>query len=292
LGRFIAAAGFPPGVINIVTGAGKTGALLAEHMDIRKISFTGSTAAGRKVQQAAAASNLKVVTLELGGKSPSVIFDDADVEKTVETVVMSALINMGQVCTANSRLYVQEGIAPVLLEHLKGHYAGWKQKQGDPSDINTLIGTVADEAQRKHVTGLIELGLKDGGKVVVGGDADGAFVHPTLFTDVKDDATLNVREVFGPVTVFHTFKTEDEAVARANDSDFGLYASVFTQDIDRAIRVSKKLEAGMVGINAASPTLHYDVPFGGWKQSGYGKEMGKDWVASWTHVKSIYIKTS
>lgn len=246
-GKFVMAAGFPPGVINIVSGAGKTGALLASHMQIRKISFTGSTAAGRKVQQAAAASNLKVVTLELGGKSPSIVFDDADIAKSAETVVMSSLINMGQVCTvsrtvvryicyvrscscscykANTRIYVQDTIAPVFLEHLKQHFAGWTAKQGDPSDPNTLIGTVADAAQVKHVTGLIESGTAEGGKIAIGGKGQGAFILPTIFTDVQDDATINVNEVFGPVMVYHTFRTEEEVLKRANASDYALYASV------------------------------------------------------------------
>ncbi|KAF9517204.1 hypothetical protein BS47DRAFT_1375719 [Hydnum rufescens UP504] len=267
LAKVIAAAGFPPGVINIISGAGPTGGYLSAHPLIRKISFTGSTATGRKVQQAAADSNLKVVTLELGGKSPTIVFADADFKNAVETVVLSSLVNVGQVCTANTRVY------------------------GDPTNINTVIGTVADALQVKSVTGLIEIG-KTEGKLAIGGDADGAYVHPTIFTDVADNSQINTKEVFGPVMVFHTFKDEAEVIKRANDTEYGLYASVFTKDIDRAIRVAKQLEAGMVGINTASPTLHYDVPFGGWKQSGYGREMGRTWVESWTQVKTLYIKTA
>jgi len=291
LAKVVAAAGFPPGVINIISGAGPTGGYLSAHPVIRKISFTGSTATGRKVQQAAADSNLKVVTLELGGKSPTIVFADADFKNAVETVVLSSLVNVGQVCTANTRVYVEESLAPLFLEHLKGNFAGWTQLQGDPTNINTVIGTVADALQVKSVTNLIEIG-KTEGKLAIGGNADGAYVHPTIFTDVADNSQINTKEVFGPVMVFHTFKDEAEVIKRANDTEYALYASVFTKDIDRALRVAKQLEAGMVGINTASPTLHYDVPFGGWKQSGYGREMGRTWVESWTQVKTLYIKTA
>ncbi|KAI0058870.1 aldehyde dehydrogenase [Artomyces pyxidatus] len=206
LARLTKEAGFPPGVVNVVNGAGKTGGYLSEHMEIRKLSFTGSTATGRRVQTAAAASNLKVVTLELGGKSPTI----------------------------------------------------------------NLLGTVADAIQLKQVKSFIDIGKKDG-TLVAGGESDGSYVRPTLFANIADDSKLNVDEVFGPVLVFHTFKDEAEAIRRANDTEYGLYASVFTKDIDRAIRVAKQLESGQIGINTASPTLYYDVPFGGWKTSGYGK---------------------
>ncbi|KAI0057620.1 putative betaine-aldehyde dehydrogenase [Artomyces pyxidatus] len=291
LARLTKEAGFPPGVVNVVNGAGMTGSYLSEHMEIRKLSFTGSTATGRRVQTAAAASNLKVVTLELGGKSPTIVFADADLKNAVDAVVLSNLVNMGQTCTANARVYVEESLAPTFLEHLKAHYVGWAQKQGDPIKAENLLGTVADALQLKQVKSFIDIGKKDG-TLVAGGESDGSYVRPTLFANLADDSKLNVDEVFGPVLVFHTFKDEAEAIRRANDSEYGLYASVFTKDIDRAIRVAKQLESGQVGINTASPTLHYDVPFGGWKTSGYGKEMGHAWVESWTQTKTLLIKVA
>ncbi|KAI0039319.1 aldehyde dehydrogenase [Auriscalpium vulgare] len=297
LARLTKEAGFPPGVVNVLSGDGAIGGHIAGHMDIRKVSFTGSTSTGRRVQAAAANSNLKVVTLELGGKAPTIVFADANLKNAVDAVVMSNLVLSGQTCVVStSRVYVQESLAPTFLEHLKGSYAGWTQLQGDPTDLKNVLGTVADVSQAERIQEFLDIGKKDG-KVAAGGDRDGAFVHPTIFTDVGDDSKLNREEVFGPVLVFHTFKDEEEAIRRANDTEYALYASVFTKDIDRAIRVAKRLESGQVGINTASPTLHVDMPFGGWKQSGYGKgasiaseelreadslaEMGRHWVENW-----------
>ncbi|KAF8333464.1 aldehyde dehydrogenase [Cantharellus anzutake] len=289
--KCIVEAGFPPGVINILQGTGQSGQYIAEHMKIRKLAFTGSTATGRRVQAAAALSNLKVVTLELGGKSPSIIFADADLKSAVETVALSSLVNLGQVCTSNTRIYVEESVADQFLEGLKQAFAVWTSLQGDPNDNNTLISTLADSIQTMNVNSLIDV-AKTEGKLVVGGEGKGAFVQPTIFKDVADDAKINTTEVFGPVLVYHTFKTEEEVLKRANDTEYGLFSSVFTSNLDRAIRFSRKLESGMVGINSASPLLHFDVPFGGWKQSGYGKEMGPHWVESWTQTKTVYIKTN
>ncbi len=181
---------------------------------------------------------------------------------------------------SNTRIYVEESIAEAFLEGLKQAFAGWTSLQGDPGDAKTVIGTLADAQQTKNVTSLFEIAKKEG-KLVIGGDGQGAYIKPAIFTDVADNAKINTTEVFGPVMVYHTFKTEEEVLKRANDTEYGLYSSIFTSNLDRALQFSRKLESGMVGINTASPSLHFDVPFGGWKQSGYGNEMGRHWVESW-----------
>ncbi|CEQ41134.1 SPOSA6832_02827 [Sporobolomyces salmonicolor] len=295
LGTFVIAgltleAGFPPGVVQVVTGLGATGALLAEHPEIRKISFTGSTSTGRKVAEAAARSNLKAVALELGGKSPTIIFEDADLDIAVPASSFSVAYNSGQLCMANSRIYVHESIAAEFMTRFKEAFGAFKQ--GDPLNKETQMGPQADEIQGRIVRNYLTSGKQDG-KVEMGGEpveGKGQFIQPTVFSSVPEEARINKEEIFGPVVVVHTFKDEAEAIRRANDTDYGLYASLFTRDIDRAIRVAKALQAGTVGVNTSSPSTAHELPFGGYKLSGVGREGGVDSLYTWTEAKSVIIK--
>ncbi|KAF2104085.1 putative aldehyde dehydrogenase [Rhizodiscina lignyota] len=293
LGPLIKEAGFPPGVINIVNGAGKTGALLASHMEIRQIGFTGSTATGRRIQEAAAKSNLKRVSLELGGKSPSIIFDDADLETAVTKSAQGVLVNTGQVCAMASRIFVQEGIADQFIGALKGALEGASASGaiGDPMNKNTMVGPVADKAQFDRVMSYIESGKKDG-QLVTGGTRKGDkgnFIEPTIFKNTPSDAKIVREEVFGPVATVQTFKTEEEAIEMANDTIFGLSACVFTKNISRALRVTRQIEAGTVAVNDFFfPTV--DTGFGGFKQSGYGREGGPEGINDYLQFKTIHIK--
>ena len=268
-------AGFPPGVFNILSGHGHTsGSVLAHHMDVRVLSFTGSGATGRLIQAASANSNLKKVVLELGGKSPAVIFNDADLEKAAAETQHSIKWNSGQVCVANSRIYVQEEVAEQFIALFERQFRD--VVAGDPTDQATNHGPQADESQFNSVRAYIE-GAKASGRQILGAARDGLpddgyFVPPTIFLDVAEDAKITKEEIFGPVVVINTFKTEDEVVRKANDTEFGLYAAVYTRDVNRALRMAKMLEAGTVGVNCTSPSGARDMPFGGWKGSGVGRE--------------------
>jgi aldehyde dehydrogenase (NAD+) len=287
-------AAFPPGVINVLSGHGHiSGAVLSSHMDVRALSFTGSGRTGRLIQAAAAKSNLKNVILELGGKSPAVIFEDADLNSAVEDTQHSIQWNSGQVCMANSRIYIQDTIADRFISIFKEKFGA--AMLGDPTDEQTNHGPQADEVQYKNVSRYIQLG-KQSGKLVLGGeernDGKGYFVQPTVFTDTPEDAKIMKEEVFGPVVNINTFKTEDEALAKANDTEYGLYAAVYTKNIDRAMRFAKGMEAGTVGVNCTSPTLAHDMPFGGWKVSGVGREGIFESIDNFLETKTVLIKTS
>ncbi|KAH8807258.1 Aldehyde/histidinol dehydrogenase [Xylogone sp. PMI_703] len=291
LGKLIVEAGFPPGVFQVISGDGSTGALIASHMKIRKVSFTGSVSTGKKVQEAAAKSNLKLVTLELGGKSPVIIFDDCDVEKSAAAAVDAITINSGQACIAASRVYVQEGIYGKFIVAYKAIMEERAKGFGDPTDPSTTHGPLVDELQFKRVSGFVERGASQG-KVLTGGasmNRAGYFMLPTAFIDVPANAEINTEEIFGPVSVIHKFTAEDEVIKLANDSEFGLMARVFTNDITRALRVASELESGMVGINCMSLFM-LNAPFGGMKQSGTGREMGKAGILAWLETKTMIIK--
>ncbi|RVX71634.1 hypothetical protein B0A52_03818 [Exophiala mesophila] len=284
---------FPPGTINIVNGGGKTGQLLASHMEIRQIAFTGSTATGRKIQEYAARSNLKRVSLELGGKSPSVIFEDADVELAAAKSMEGAIANSGQICAMASRIFVQESIADKFIQVLKSCFEQASNSGiiGDPSDENTQVGPLADKAQFKRVMEYLDIGKKEGELVTGGvqwGAKDGLYVKPTIFKNLGKDSRIVREEVFGPVVTVQTFSSEEDAIKLANDSIFGLSACVYTRSISRALRVTREIEAGTIAVNDwyfPSP----DTPFGGVKQSGYGREGGLEGLNDYLQTKTIQI---
>ncbi len=294
IARLAAEAGLPKGVLNILSGYGRPcGEAIAKHMDIRKISFTGSAQAGRAVKKAAAESNLKNVTLELGGKSPLLIFDDADLEKAVPAAAYSILVNSGQVCIASSRVYVHEKIAPQFMEAMKG---AMKQMgvSADPTAEGTARGPQVDKLQFDRVMGYLNLAKQEGLDIQLGGAREnnkntGFFIEPTIIANAPEESRVMKEEIFGPVVCINTFSDESEVLAKANDTEYGLYSSVFTKDISRAMRVAKKLEAGTVGINCTSPMMAFDMPFGGFKGSGDGRELSKYAMDYWTELKSVLI---
>ncbi|KAH7089813.1 aldehyde dehydrogenase-like protein [Paraphoma chrysanthemicola] len=276
LATLVQQAGFPPGVINIITGFGNvSGSILSHHMDVRALSFTGSGRTGRLIQAAAAKSNLKQVYLELGGKSPAVVFEDADLEKAVHETAHSIQSNSGQVCMANSRVYVQDTIADKYIDLFKQHFEK-EVTLGDPLDKAINHGPQADEVQHKTVLQYLESGKQAGGELIIGGgapsDREGYYIQPTIFKNTPEDAKIMKEEIFGPVVNINVFKSEDEVLAKANNTEFGLYAAVYTKDINRAIRFAKGLEAGTVGVNCTSPITGEAMPFGGYKSSGSGRE--------------------
>ncbi|KAJ9144944.1 Aldehyde dehydrogenase [Pleurostoma richardsiae] len=284
-------AGFPSGVIQVLSGDGSTGALLSQHMRVRKISFTGSVPTGKKIQVMAAQSNLKRVTLELGGKSPAIIFDDANIENAVNWTVNGILARTGQVCVAASRVYVQEGIATPFIEAYQEKMKAAAAKLGDPQDPEVALGPLADASSFERVKAMIDRG-KEEAELVVGGAQHGTvgcFMEPTVFLNPKPTAKILRDEVFGPVAVVMTFKTEQEVIKLANDTEFGLMAGVFTKDVTRAMRVSSKVESGVVGINCIS-VMNIQVPFGGKKASGIGREFGEYALRAFTEPKTVLIK--
>ncbi|KAJ4177412.1 hypothetical protein NW767_014001 [Fusarium falciforme] len=286
-------AGFPPGVIQVITGPGSTGTLLAEHMRIRKVSFTGSVATGKKIQQAAAQTNLKRVTLELGGKSPAIIFDDANIENALTWTINAILTRSGQLCVAASRVYVQKSIAEQFIEEYKKRMKAAVSDLGDPQDPGVKMGPMVDELQLERVVSMVERGRAEA-ELVVGGarhGETGCYMEPTVFLNPKDDAEIYKQEVFGPVSVIKTFETEEEVLKLANDTEFGLMSGVFTKDITRALRFSSVLESGVVGVNCVS-LQNLQTPFGGKKQSGIGREFGEYALRLFTEPKTVLINMS
>lgn len=280
----------PPGVVNIVSGFGKiAGEAIASHHDIKKVAFTGSTATGRHIMKAAANSNLKKITLELGGKSPNIVFDDADVSRAVQNLIVGIFYNTGEVCCAGSRIYVQEGIYDKIAEELAA--AVKNLKIGDPFKEDTFMGAQASMAQMTKIMNYIDIGKKEGASLLTGGERlgdKGFFVKPTIFGDVKEDMRIVKEEIFGPVVTLSKFKTVDEAVALANDSDYGLAAGVHTEDINKAIDVSNRIKAGTIWVNTYND-FHPMVPFGGYGQSGIGREMGAEAFENYTQPKAVRI---
>jgi len=282
-------AGCPAGVFNLVNGDGPdVGAPLSAHPDIDMMSFTGSTRAGISVSQNAAPT-VKRVALELGGKSPNLLFADADLETAIRTSLSGCFSNSGQSCDAPTRLLVERGIYEDAVA-LAGRIAP-EFKVGDPAEEGDHLGPVISELQYEKIEGHIERGIADGARLVAGGAGKpegfetGYFVKPTVFADVTNDMTIARQEIFGPVLVMIPFDTEDEAIAIANDTPYGLAAYLQTGDPERARRVSRKLRAGSVYINGASPD--YDVPFGGYKQSGNGREFGEFGLEDFLELKAI-----
>lgn len=292
--ELVKAAGFPPGVFNILSGHGNpAGAVLAAHMDVRVLTFTGSTATGRKIQAAAAQSNLKKVILELGGKSPALVFGDADIDKAVRDLSFSIQLNSGQVCMATSRIYVHKSAAPAFVDAFRKQYAGLKP--GNPLDKTTNHGPQADDVQYQNVLRYIDEGKKAGAELAVGGHGQldslqGYFVEPTVFLNTPEDAKIMKEEIFGPVVSINTFETEEEAVELANGTQYGLYASVYTRDLDRALRCAKAIDSGYVSINCTSPKIGKDMPFGGYKASGQGREGWHHSLDNFLEVKTVQIQ--
>ncbi|KAL1792310.1 hypothetical protein ACET3X_008817 [Alternaria dauci] len=291
LGPLFIKAGFPPGVVQILSGAGDTGAALASHPHISKISFTGSATVGRMVQDAATRSNLKRVTLELGGKSPAIVFPDAPMDIAIANVGSGFLANSGQICVAASRVLVHASIATSFVGKLKSLFEEAASKLGsDPLEVQTDHGPVADLQQYQRIMTYIEQGKKDA-SLVTGGSRKGDkgfFICPTLFLDPPEDSSIWREEIFGPVLCVKTFQTEEEAIHLANNTDYGLSSCIYTTDVTRALRLAGKLESGTVSVN--TPHLpSRNTPLGGKKQSGYGRELGKHGLMSYLEAKTIHI---
>ncbi len=286
-------AGFPPGVVNVVSGFGdECGQAIVEHPDIVKIAFTGSDAVGRRIYEAAA-RQLKRVTLELGGKSPNIVFDDADFEAAVVGVISGIFAATGQTCIAGSRALVQRSIHDRFVERLTA-VAG-SAVIGDPMSYDTHVGPVTTEPQFRKVLDYIEIARNGGAECVLGGDVytgPGAlgsrFVQPTVFTGVSNDMRIAREEVFGPVLSVIPFDTEEDAIRIANDVDFGLAAGVWTQNLARAMRTSDALHAGTVWVNTYR-AVGFNSPFGGWKQSGIGRESGIEGMMEYLQTKSVWL---
>ena len=286
-------AGVPDGVFNVVNGFGTVGAALSTHPAIAKVSLTGSVATGKRVM-AAAAETLKKVTMELGGKSPLIIFADADLDNAVSAAIMGNFYTQGEICTNCTRVFVEEPLLAPFLNKVKERTA--KMIIGDPLDPGTHIGALISQDHMHQVLTYIETGKREGAKLMIGGSrvtdgklGKGCFVEPTVFAGCSDDMTIVKEEIFGPVMSVLTFKGEDEVIERANATDFGLSAGVFTKDIQRAHRVIARLEAGTCWINNYNITP-IEMPFGGNKQSGIGRENSLAAIEHYTQLKSVYVE--
>ena len=294
LGELAAEAGVPDGVLNVVPGpGGGAGAALGRHMDVDKVTFTGSTEVGRLFLQYSAESNLKEVTLECGGKSPALVLASApDLDLVTEQVLFGALMNMGENCSCGSRLIVHRSVQDELVERLAAGLAAWPV--GDPLDPATRIGPMIEKPHLDKVMGYIERGRSEGARVAAGGsrileESGGYFVAPTIFDGVDNDMTIAREEIFGPVLSTIAFETEEEGVRLANETSFGLAAAVYTKDLDAAFRVSRALRAGTVGVNAYSEG-DITTPFGGYKQSGFGgRDKGLEALEQYTEKKTIWV---
>ncbi|KAI9528440.1 Aldehyde dehydrogenase [Dissostichus eleginoides] len=284
-------AGFPPGVINILPGFGPTaGAAISSHMGIDKVAFTGSTKVGKLIQEAAGKSNLKKVTLELGGKNPNIIFADADLDLAVEEAHQGVFFNAGQCCTAGSRIYVEE---PIYDEFVRRSVERAKRRTvGSPFDPTTEQGPQISREQQNRVLEFIQSGISEGAKMECGGKAlgvKGFFIEPTVFSNVRDDMRIAREEIFGPVQQIMKFKTIEEVIERANNTEYGLVAAVFTSNINKAMTISTAMQAGTVWINCFN-ALSTQCPFGGYKMSGNGRELGESGLKEYSELKTITMK--
>ena len=292
LGEILAEAGLPKGVYNVVTGSGRSiGQALAEHPDVDMLSFTGSTAVGRSVVHAAADSNFKKLGLELGGKNPIIVFSDADLEDAADGAAFGISFNTGQCCVSSSRLIVDARVADefeaILVQKMK------KIVVGDPLDEATQVGAITTDAQNETILSYIEKGKAEGAKILTGGAAmdfgQGSYIAPTLFSGVTPDMTIARNEIFGPVLSSFTFNSVDEAIRLANDTVYGLAASVWSKNIDTALTVTRRVRAGRFWVNcimAGGP----EMPLGGFRQSGWGREAGTYGVEEYTQVKSVHVE--
>jgi aldehyde dehydrogenase (NAD+) len=290
LDRLIHEAGVPEGVVNLITGYGHTsGAAISAHPDVEKVAFTGSTEVGKAIVKASA-GNLKKVMLELGGKSPVLIFDDADLDKAIFGAAMGIFVHSGQGCVCGSRIFVQRGVYDQVVQGIAG-VANF-MKYGGPEEEGVMSGPLISEKQLNRVMGFIDEGRSEGVEVVTGGhrlDRKGYFVHPTVLTNVTSDMRLYREEIFGPVVSIIPFDTEDEAVAMANDTTYGLAATAWTTNVSRAHRIVKRLQAGSVQVNCQL-VFDHDLPFGGYKQSGWGQEFGREGLEAYLKNKSVVVQ--
>ncbi len=290
LDQLIHEAGVPEGVVNLLTGYGHTaGAAITAHPGVEKVAFTGSTEVGKEIVRAAA-GNLKKVTLELGGKSPVLIFDDADLDKAILMASLGIFVHSGQGCVCGSRIFVQRGVFDRVVEGISMMANTFKY--GAPSEEGCVSGPLISQKQLTRVLGFIDEGKSDGVDVVTGGhrlDRKGYFVHPTVLTNVDPGMRLYQQEIFGPVVSILPFDDEDEAVSMANDTTYGLAATVYTENLGRAHRIVKRLQAGSVQINCQL-VFDPDVPFGGFKQSGWGHEFGKEGLDIYLKTKSVWAQ--
>ena len=292
--KLVEQAGFPKGVVNVVTGYGhEIGSALVEHPKVAKIAFTGGEMSGQKVYESAA-RGLKRVTLELGGKSPNIVFDDANIDNAVKGAVSGIFAATGQTCIAGSRLLLQESIHNEFMDKLVDFAS--KAKMGDPSDMDTQVGPVTTQPQYRKVLDYIEVAKNEGATCVLGGGAardmgEGWFVQPTIFANVDNKMRIAQEEVFGPVLSVIKFRDEEEAIAIANDVLYGLAAGVWTESVRRAIEVSNRIQAGTVWVNTYR-AVSYTSPFGGYKRSGLGRENGQDAIYEYLQTKSVWISTA
>lgn len=292
LGELCLEAGLPPGVLNVVTGRGAAGAALSAHPDVDKIAFTGSTQVGQKIIEASA-GNIKRLSLELGGKSPHIIFADADLDAAVPVAAMAVFANSGQICSAGTRLFVQDAVYDEFVSKVAEY--GDSLRLGDPADPETQLGPLVSEQQLARVTGYLNAGQEDGATMVTGGlpgneahFADGYFVRPTVFANVRDDMRIAREEIFGPVISALPFSDAASVIKRANASDFGLGGGVWTRSLATAQQVSRGLRTGSVWVNCYQ-AMDPAVPFGGYKMSGYGRESGHEHIEEFLNTKAVWI---
>jgi len=290
-GELALEAGLPAGVLNIVTGGPDTGAAIVRHKDIDKVAFTGSTSVGKEIMRSAA-DTLKRVTLELGGKSPNIVFADSDIDSAVKGAINGIFYGKGEVCNAGSRLFVETKIQDEFMGKLVERAK--KLRPGDPMDPKTRLGAIVSEKQMKHVLGYIEAGKKEGAQLVSGGNRvnvngdKGFFIEPTVFGSVNNDMTIAQEEIFGPVLATLSFDDIDQVAELANRNVYGLAAGIWTNDIKKAHALSRRLKAGTVWINTYGP-MDAAMPFGGYKQSGFGRELGAHAIEHYTELKSVWL---
>jgi acyl-CoA reductase-like NAD-dependent aldehyde dehydrogenase len=293
LGQLIKEAGFPDGVVNIVTGPGGTiGEAITSHPDIDKIAFTGSTSVGKGIMRKAA-DTLKKITLELGGKSPNIIFADADIDKAIQGAFMGIFMNQGQVCAAGSRVYVEREIYKEVTERLVD--MAKNMKVGDPFDPASEMGPLVSKEQLDRVKNYIEIARKEGGRILVGGKSpsdsnlsDGYYLEPTIIADLNENCTAVKEEIFGPVLCILPFDDIDEVIERGNLTEYGLAAGVYTRDVNKVYKVVNELDAGTIWVNGYMNS-NSAVPLAGFKQSGVGAEMGYPGIEAYTKTKSVVI---
>ena len=292
IGQLAVEAGFPPGVLNIVTGGPETGKALVQNAGVDKVAFTGSTAVGKEIMRSSA-DTLKRVTLELGGKSPNIVFADADIDTAVKGAINGIFYGKGEVCCAGSRLFVEQKAHDQFVEKLVARAK--KLQPGDPLDPKTRLGAIVSEQQMKTVLGYIETGKSEGALLLTGGNrvnldgGKGFFIEPTIFGGVKNDMKIAQEEIFGPVLATLTFDDMDQVAAIANQNPYGLAAAIWTKDVKKAHTLSKRLRAGTVWINTYG-LMDAALPFGGYKQSGFGRELGAQAMDHYTETKSVWMQ--